>query len=388
MNSASQAEIDEFLLYIQNFSDEEILTLLEKTFHESVVKEDYFSKEKSQRLLQNILNNEKFVKDENLHEVIPIRKKRQWMKYAAIASLILIGIVVGVLMNNDSQTRNIQIANIDQQIVPGSDKAILELSDGTIINLNNDEKGNILEKDGLIISKTTDGQIVYNASGSTKLNKKAIAFNTIRTPKGGQFQIILPDGSKVWLNAASSLKYPEVFTGHERKVELQGEGYFEVAADKAKPFKVVSHGQVVKVLGTHFNINCYDDEPMVKTTLIEGLVEITENYNQSSVLLKPREQASLGSSHTFKIAKNNIESAVAWKSGFFHFQGAKIDQVMRELSRWYNVEIEVESKSRELEFWGEIYRNASITDALEILSYFNLNYKIEQTNEHKKILIF
>src|SRR5690606_34113306 len=140
-----------FLLHIQNFSDEEILTLLEKTFHESVVKEDYFSKEKSQRLLQNILNNEKFVKDENLHEVIPIRKKRQWMKYAAIASLILIGIVVGVLMNNDSQTRNIQIANIDQQIVPGSDKAILELSDGTIINLNNDEKGNILEKDGLII---------------------------------------------------------------------------------------------------------------------------------------------------------------------------------------------------------------------------------------------
>jgi len=388
INSASPAEVDEFLLLIQNFSDEEILALLEKAFNESDVNEKYFSEERSKELLQNILDSEEIVKEESLQKVIPIRKKIQWMKYAAIASLVLIGIIVGILMNNDKKTVTTEIANIDQEIIPGSDKAILELADGTVLDLNNNNKGDIFEKNGLVISKTADGQIVYNASNSSGGKNTSFAYNKITTPKGGQYQVILPDGSKVWLNAASSLKYPEVFTGNERKVELQGEGYFEVASDKTRPFKVVSKGQVVKVLGTHFNINCYDDEPLVKTTLIEGLVEITENSNHSSILLRPREQASLGNSHKFEIAKNNIESAVAWKNGFYRFQGAKIDQVMRELSRWYNVEIEVENKSKELEFWREIYRNSSITDALEILSYFNLNYKVEQSKENKKILIF
>lgn len=387
INSANQAEVDEFLLIIEKCSDEEVLALLEKSFNESDVNEKYFSKERGQELLQNIIDNEDLsVNEDNSRKIIPFRKRAQWMKYAAIASLLLIGIIIGVLMNNEGKDNTIEIANIDQEIKPGGDKAILELADGTVIDLNSNEKGNIFEKDGLVISKTADGQIVYNAYNSPK--SKTFAYNTIRTPKGGQFQVILPDGSKVWLNAASSLKYPEVFHGDERKVELYGEGYFEVANDKDRPFKVVSKGQVVKVLGTHFNINCYNDEPLVKTTLIEGLVQITENISQSSILLKPNEQASLGSSHKFKISKNNVENVVAWKNGFFRFQGAKIDQVMRELSRWYNVEIEVEDKSKELEFWGEIYRNASITDALEILSYFNLKYEVEQINENKKILIF
>jgi ferric-dicitrate binding protein FerR (iron transport regulator) len=203
-----------------------------------------------------------------------------------------------------------------------------------------------------------------------------IIFNTIETPKGGKFQIRLPDGSKVWLNAASSIRFPAKFAGSKRKVELRGEAYFEVAHDESKIFEVNARNQTVQVLGTHFNINAYEDEPSVNTTLLEGSVRISDVRTNVSQLLKPGEQSQLSEQIEIINLKNTNE-AVAWKDGYFQFDEADIKTVMRQIERWYDVSVVYEGNLPNYRFAGEIERNLSLLQVLKVLEKTNVHFRLE-----------
>ncbi|HEY0176147.1 MAG TPA: FecR domain-containing protein, partial [Pedobacter sp.] len=249
---------------------------------------------------------------------------------------------------------------------PGGNKAVLTLADGSKISLTDAVNGALAEQAGITVNKTKDGQLIYTVS-KIRPGTDSAAYNTIETPKGGQYQVILPDGTSVWLNAASSLRYPAFFTGNERKVQLEGEAYFEVAKNPAMPFRIVSKGQVAEVLGTHFNINSYQDEPGIKTTLLEGSVRVLNSRSHTAVLLKPGQQSNTAIDGTTTLRNVNPEQYVAWKSGKFIFADANIESIMRQVSRWYNVEIEYKGDISKEKFGGRASRFTNVSELLEIL---------------------
>lgn len=282
-----------------------------------------------------------------------------------------------------------QKINIPQDLQPGGDKAILTLSNGTRISLEDAANGEIDNQAGIRIIKNKEGQLIYKVAGESKVSDGVpVAFNTIQTPRGGQYQVILPDQSHVWLNAESSLRFPTVF-GKERMVELRGEGYFEISHNESKPFKVITDGQIVQVIGTHFNVNSYSDEPSVKTTLIKGSVRVLGLSSDKSELLAPGEQSLLlKSGRLNKSAAVDVQEAVAWKNQLFYFNNSSIESVMRQLSRWYDVDVEYEGKIPQVRLSGEMHRRTQAGKVLEILSYFKIKYRIENAgSKGQKIII-
>jgi transmembrane sensor len=247
-------------------------------------------------------------------------------------------------------------------IKPGSNKAILTLSNGTVINLSDAQAGLVSRQGNIRVGKAADGLLVYQG----KANKKQpVIFNTVTTPRGGQYQIVLPDGTKVWLNAASSLKFPSIFSAAERSVELQGEAYFEVAKNKHQPFKVAVKQMNIEVLGTYFNVNAYADEASIKTTLLEGSVKLSSGNNHK--ILAPGQQASLGHKPGFQIKAVNVEEAVAWKNGYFIFDNENIQDIMRKVARWYDVEVVYQGKIDKGSYGGTVSRFNSVTGVLKSL---------------------
>jgi transmembrane sensor len=231
--------------------------------------------------------------DALLQDINTPRPARLWPRLAAAAAVIVM-ILAGIYaLNNRHKAQQIITANkpVTHDFAPGSNKVILTLSNGSKVELSDAKKGKVADESGTLINKTADGQISYAKQAGADHLKNQQLFNTAATPRGGQYQLVLSDGTRVWLNAASSVKYPVEFSGQERKIELTGEAYFEVAHDQKRPFRVVSNGQVVEVLGTHFNINAYDNEQAVKTTLLQGSVRIIAGAN--SQMIKPGEQAQL-----------------------------------------------------------------------------------------------
>jgi len=259
--------------------------------------------------------------------------------------------------------------NVKNDIDPGNNKAILTLADGSRISLDDAAKGFVASQGNSSITKTEDGQIVYikNEEGIRNMSGY-LAANTIQTPKGGR-SISLPDGSKVWLNSASSLTYPTTFASSERKVKLTGEAYFEIAKRKNVPFRVESDNQVVEVLGTHFNINSYEDEAFIKTTLLEGSVRVILNSsNPHAQLLKPGEQSLTSASQSeIKVQHTDTEKAIAWKNGYFKFKNTPIKDIMREIERWYDVELVYDGKLAPDEFTGYISNDVKISSVLKML---------------------
>ena len=300
-----------------------------------------------------------------------------YLKSISIAAIILLTITTGIYFYSN---RNIiepeHFAEIDvkNDIAPGYNKAILTLSDGSRISLDDAANGLLASQGNTAITKTENGQIVYekNNIDKTKFMSNRSVINTIQTPKGGKYQVRLPDGSKVWLNSASTLSYPTTFAGNERKVQLEGEAYFEISPNKSVPFRVQSGNQIVEVLGTHFNINSYDDEDYVKTTLLEGSVRVILNSKANVVsntkLLKPGEQSLTKSSNSgIRIENADIEKAVAWKNGYFRFRNTPIREIMREIERWYDVELVYEGKMPTDEFTGFISNDVKISAVLKIM---------------------
>lgn len=248
---------------------------------------------------------------------------------------------------------------------PGRNRAILKLGNGKEIVLDASNKGLLASQGGTRIRKAGDGMLIYDAAGSDNIEGK-VYVNTLSTPAGGQYKIVLPDNSVVWLNASSSLSFPSVFTGAERNVTLAGEAYFEVSKDKEHPFKVKSGRAEVRVLGTHFNIMAYADEPRSEVTLAEGSVRV--NLEKNSQLLVPGQQASFGgNSDHISLKQIELDDIADWKNGYFQFDNTPIEQVMREIKRWYNIEVVYQDVKPGVYITGMISRTKKLSKILEML---------------------
>ncbi|WP_184547820.1 FecR family protein [Mucilaginibacter sp. FT3.2] len=371
--ATAEERIELMLLISASDSDEELATLLEDAYQAYVPQQNPFILGKREKMLQQIQAG---IADAEHHEAaIKIRHKNGWLKYAVAAS-ILIFMAIGAYLFTYKRTTSRSNVKID--FAPGGNKAMLTLSNGSKIILTDAKNGKLASQGNIAVTKTHDGEVSYDASASTGPEKGARpSYNTITTPKGGQYQVLLADGSKVWLNSVSSISFPTSFTGKERHVEITGEVYFEVAKNKAKPFFVKAGSQEVQVLGTHFNINSYNDEPDIKTTLLEGAVKIRQLNNSFSALLKPGQQAVNKLSGPIQVRDADIEQVIAWKNGLFQINDASIEAIMRQAARWYDVDIEYEGKIPQRQFSGKIKRDVKASEFLQMLTYFNVHFSIE-----------
>lgn len=265
-------------------------------------------------------------------------------------------------------------------VMPGGNKAVLTLADGSTIILDQAKNGRLASEGNTSVSKTGNGQLKYDVLKNGPGTKTAVTYNTVSTPKGGQYHVILPDGTGVWLNAVSSIKFPTSFANKERNVEITGEAYFEVKANAASPFTVKAGETNVRVLGTHFNVMAYADEVSVNTTLLEGRVKVFAGENASTIMPGQQAVTAKGMIH---VADVDVEEAVAWKRGYFYFKDADVKTVMRQISRWYDVDVEYKGTDSETAFSGKMYRNVNISKVLEMLSYFKIDYKIIDSRFHK-----
>lgn len=300
---------------------------------------------------------------------------------AAAVVLIVISIGVYQYLKKAPQSFTASHKPVKHDVDPGNNKAILTLENGTKLVLDSAKVGNLAKKGKVNIKKSANGQLIYIIDqDNTAITNDPIVYNTISTPRGGQYQVILPDGTKVWLNAASSLKFPTVFAGNQRNVELTGEAYFEVKKNTASPFVVKVNSMQVRVLGTHFNIMAYNDEPAIKTTLLQGAVKL--NVDGQSNLLKPGQQGVVKEG-AIRVIDADTDQAIAWKNGFFEFKRASIQDIMKQLSRWYDTEVVYEGKIPDDEFVGKIERNVKLSQVLHILELNNVHFKIE----NKKITV-
>ncbi len=311
--------------------------------------------------------------------VVAIRKNKSipFFRKQMVAAAVLIFCIAGAAYWYTGKQENELVkmtAEKPATIVPGGNRAILTVSDGSTIVLDNIQNGLLAQQEGTNIKKQ-GASLVYNTTASVHTEK--VVFNTLSTPRGGQYQLILPDGSKVWLNAASSLHYPIAFTGSMREVELTGEAYFEIAKNKEQPFRVNVGGMKVEVLGTHFNINAYKDEDGIRTSLLEGKVKVIKD--ELADVLQPGQQAIFAAAYEkFKKINVDMDDVVAWKNGLFQFDGDDITSIMRQINRWYNVEVAYPDKIPVRRFEGKISRSAPLSDVLKILELSGVKFKVEE----------
>ncbi len=310
-----------------------------------------------------------------------------WIRSAA--AVLLTGLAVYFFIVSDNKKQNTPVAEAPikqtEEIVPGGNKAILKLADGSTIILDSAANGLLSQQGAIKVQKLDNGLLAYTINGKLITEKDQAFYNTITTPRGGQYQVTLSDGTQVWLNAASSIHFPVAFSGNERKVEITGEAYFEVAKNKAMPFKVLAGSSEVEVLGTHFNINSYTDESSIKTTLLEGLVKVTATgNNQSPKFLQPGQQTVVNKEGRISVMNNaDLEEAVAWKNGRFQFNSADLKSILRQISRWYDVDVEYRGNV-DIHFTGQLPRNDNVNKVFDKLA---LTGEVHFKTEGKKIIV-
>ena len=371
--------IDKYLNGQASAEEEELLLNLFEHFHPGQNQWDELVPGVNEQLENKMLNRlQQTLREQRQSKVRPL------FTFRKIAATAIISISIGAGAYYYSHKQIFKAAHsplVKHDAEPGNNKAILTLENGTKLILDSAKIGVLAKKGHIRIQKTKDGQLIYTVDkGDRQTQNEPIAWNTISTPRGGQYQVILPDGTKVWLNAASSLKFPTAFAGDTRNVELTGEAYFEVKKNETHPFFVnVDHMQV-KVLGTHFNIMAYHDEPVIKTTLLEGSVQLNEG--KSSNMLKPGEQGVIKGGD-IQVAKVDVAEAIAWKNGFFEFNRASIYDIMKQISRWYDIEVVYTGTIPDDEFVGKIERNVKLSQVLHILELNHVHFKVE----NKKITV-
>jgi ferric-dicitrate binding protein FerR (iron transport regulator) len=331
--------------------------------------------------------NEIDVKPDSSKNLIRRRMIRRW---ASVAAAVAVLFAAGTLIFFQRQIspKGAFIALIKDDISPGGNRATLTLADGSIIDLDKTGTGSLATQGGAEIMKSNDGEVVYESrlSNLELSNSQMIKPNTLATPVGGQYQLTLSDGTKVWLNAASSIKFPANFSGKERRVSVTGETYFEVSKNVNMPFIVeINEAAEVKVLGTHFNIHAYNDENIMNVTLLEGSVQVSpaildasEGSVQNSVILKPGQQSEITSDGKMTVKYIDEFEAVAWKEGLFRFNDAGFDEIVPQLERWYNVKFIFEDTIPHKRVTGYVSRNVNISKVLEMLEYTTgLKFRIE-----------
>ncbi len=299
------------------------------------------------------------------------------MAVAAAIAVLLAGVLFTLLFTSPQpEVTKEKVARNENDISPGGNKAILTLGNGSTIILDSLQTGQMTHLGNSRLTKVDSGLLVYRPSTD---NKQKIQYNTLTTPRGGQFQLVLPDGTKVWLNAASSIRFPNVFAGKARVVEVTGEAYFEVAPVADMPFKVKTGHTEINVLGTHFNVSAYKDEAAIKVTLLEGAVKVSQLAAHHSQLVHPGEQVQVDQSGAIKLIKNaDISRAIAWKEGRFEFHG-NIREIMKKIARWYDVEVTYEGNVTEEAFGGVISKYKKVSKVLKMLELTgSIHFSIEQ----------
>ncbi|PSL23016.1 FecR family protein [Chitinophaga ginsengisoli] len=313
------------------------------------------------------LTDEQLVEIEQLRPSLPVKQRTRWPWISVAAAVAVLVTAGGYFLYHSMNTQKHQpIALMQDDALPGSNKAVLTLANGQRIMLEDAQKGALAQQGSIVIEKKADGELNY-ISGAELHEDDAPLINTVSTPRGGQHHLVLADGTQVWLNAASSITYPVTFNSQERKVEITGEGYFEVAQRDGQPFRVVSKGQKIDVLGTHFNVNAYPDEPVTKTTLLQGAVRVTADGGESAVL-KPGQQAVLDNLQQIKVRFIDPEVAIDWKEGDFVFKNETLPDIMRKVSRWYDVDVDDGHYNHsKLTFSGEVSRSRNLSVVLKML---------------------
>jgi ferric-dicitrate binding protein FerR (iron transport regulator) len=301
-----------------------------------------------------------------------------WSRIAIAASIILVLGLTSYLVFFNKAGKPVggktEIAKTHDVSAPKDTRAVITLADGSKVYLDSAGSGTIAQQNDVNVVRNANGEISYQVTAS---NQTESAFNTMYNPRGSKvIALTLSDGSKVWLNSESSIKYPVAFNTATRQVEITGEAYFEVTHDKTKPFHVTVNGMDVQVLGTHFNINSYSDEDQIKTTLFEGSIKVSKGTDVKFV--KPGEQAQLSSNGSITIEKDvNLDQAIAWKNGYFYFDKAGVQTVMRQLARWYDIDVRYKGKPTDELFAGKIQRELNLSAVLDILKTTGIKYQLE-----------
>jgi len=395
-NKCNPAEVEELLDFLQkDESNRLLLQKMNEKFKLGDTESPSATGEYSDRVRQALIKK---------IEPAPVISMRSWPKFAVAAAIIVILLTASFFILNKSSSRNQKLVkenNIRQpyknDVAPGGNKAVLMLADGSRIILDSVANGTLAQEGNVKVLKLENGQLAYQSLAQVPTSsQQTILYNAITTPRGGQYQVTLSDGSKVWLNASSSLRFPNAFVGKERVVEIEGEAYFEIKKNASMPFKVRINprpgeqtGTEVEVLGTHFNINSYNDEPLIKTTLLEGSIKLSVTDSRlptpDSRLLKPGQQAQLANNGSIKILNDvDVDHVTAWKNGLFDFNDDVVLDIMRQLSRWYDVEIFYSGNIPDGHYVGSIRRAANISEVLRILEVAG---GIQFSIEGKKIVV-
>ncbi|WP_221392448.1 FecR family protein [Dyadobacter sp. NIV53] len=373
--TSNEPEVQELAAWIKQNPDDELALVLENAW-QNFQSDTKMPEDMSDRIIGTIFPEKNIPLAQNYQEYeSETSTVNLWPKIAAAAILIMaIGLYWWSGSGGKARIAQTKPEILVTDVMPGGNKAVLTLGDGSSIILDSAKNGNLASQGNTSITKSGTGELVYKASGEAS---NTIVFNTVATPKGGQYHIVLPDGSRVWLNAASSLKFPTSFTGKDRRVEITGEVYFEVAHNARMPFIVKAYETEVEVLGTHFNMNAYPDEKRMKTTLLEGAVKVSKG-NQSAVLSPGQQADILNMNNNIRVLNNvDTDKEMAWKNGYFQFEDENLESIMRQVSRWYDVEVNYEGNPGKEHFTGRLPRNANVSKVFKILSLSGIKFRIE-----------
>lgn len=383
-NPPSDAERAALLATLKHVPGDDALEEALQSLWEETKDEGHFTAERQQELINTIL--ERYPAGENVAEKeygnlysTKLRVLRRWRWVAAACMILLAGIAIWRFRSQEKDTapRLVQAP----QVGPGQQGAILTLADGSQVLLDTIRNG-VIAMQGGITAKVINGALLYEGVGNEVL------YNTISTPKGRQFHVTLPDNTQVWLNAGSSIRYPTLFADKERRVSIAGEAYFEVAKNAAQPFRVdVEERMQVEVLGTHFNINAYENEAAIRTTLVEGSVRVKSSAIPQLRVMVPGEEASLSRNGSEKpefkkLTPDEIDKALAWKNGGFDFEDVTLAEAMRQIERWYNVEVVITpGVPVDAPFDGQVSRNMSLNKLIRLFEKSDLVFTISNDNK-------
>lgn len=385
---------------ISDAEHEELLALLSQNEHAAIARkffrdvmesqgsnEPFFTEVDSEAIYNSVQTKIGTQEPKPRVRILPVWK---WAGVAAAACVLLMaGYWVFKPTAQKEAQPVVQTENANPDLLPGKkNKAVLILADNKQIVLDSTGAGMLSMQGNASVRKDANGQIIYE-TGNTQNTPPEVVYNILEIPNGGEYELVLSDGSRVWLNSASRIKFPVNFSGNTRDVELSGEAYFEIAKDKARPFKVHFNTSTVEVLGTHFNVNAYDNEATQAVTLLEGSVKVSNL--QEGIKIKPGQQAVLGNENKLKVKEVDVEEAVAWKNGLFIFVDEDIKSIMRKLARWYDFTPEYQGNISEEEFGGMISKYRNISEVLKMFeSTGTIHFKIipgDSSGKGKKVII-
>lgn len=334
---------------------------------EAQTSQPVFSEAETVSMIERILSNNRIEEEEESQP--PVHRIHFMRRWGWVAASIILLLSAGVyLWTKDPAARPAVVQTPTNEVMPAMGKVVLKLPDGKQIYLDSTQ-GNIVQEGALVVNNEK-GSLAYNGAAGK------MEYHTLATPGGRQYKLQLPDGTNVWLNAASSITYPIAFTGADRQVTVSGEVYFEVAKNKSKPFRVAAQDMLITVTGTHFNVQTYNDEPFFTTTVLEGGVKVSRNNR--TVTLSANQQSLSDSTGTISVQRNvNVQETMAWRQGLFHFESADLPTILRELARWYDLEVRYEGTISKERFFVIVNRNSSLSAVLKALQTDDVEFRID-----------